>query len=533
MTGPSSSTILARPARGDARLPRPVNDPELLESWREDAAHYPGGRVEELFFPETEGEVAAILARGRPCLAVGAQSSLTGGATPRGETLISLARMNAIEREGPARVRCGAGVILADLGRTLREVGGYYPPVPTYDGATVGGNVATNAAGAATFRHGTTRDWVEALTVVTAWGEVLDIQRGSCRADDEGFRIASPLRGEVRIPVPRARRVAVRKNSSGYFGAPGMDLIDLFVGAEGTLGVVTEVGLRIVTPRPAWFVALVATEDDSQAVALTRALRELSEGPAPVAVSAIEYMDRACIELLLDDGADRRLGVAIDRRAGALLLVQVELPPDADAAGAFDALAGGAGDRGPLARLVALLEDFALLDRTVPVLPGEDARRDAVFALREAVPEGVGRRIAEARRVSGEPVSKSGGDVVVPFERFGEALTRYRRILDEAGLRHATWGHISDGNVHPNIMARNQAEMDVARRAQVEIGKAAIELSGAPMSEHGVGRNPVKQQLLALFQGADGIASMRAVRRALDPDGLLAPGVLWPKEEGR
>ncbi|MFT4571217.1 MAG: D-lactate dehydrogenase (cytochrome) [Hyphomicrobiaceae bacterium] len=537
MSTDSRSSVVTRSPRGEVVLPPCETDPEILAGWNEDAAHYPGGCCDELFFPRSEGEVAAILLRGRACLPVGSQSSLTGGATPRGGSLISLARMNAVELGAGPTVGCGAGTILADLAELLRDHDRYYPPVPTFDGATIGGNLATNAAGAATFRHGTTRDWVQGLTVVMPWGEVLELERDRCRADADGqFQILSELRGEVIVSVPSVRQPDVAKNSCGYFGRPGMDLVDLFVGAEGTLGVITSVRMRTISPRPSWFVVLVSPKDDASAVAVTNDLRELAADENAVAVSAIEYMDRACVELLAEDAIAEREALALDERAGAYLLIQVELPSDYDATRAYDELASGLNTAGPLARVARVLSDHGLLDGALPALPGEDGRRSALFAVREAVPEGVNRRVARAKRESGSTISKSGGDVIVPFARLAEALFAYRHILDDARLQHATWGHISDGNVHPNIIARNEAEMADAQAAQKAIALEAIRLGGAPMAEHGVGRNPLKQALLASFQGPEGMVSMRAVREALDPDGVLAPGVLWPGpdfEEGR
>ena len=124
---------------------------------------------------------------------------------------------------------------LVDLDTALAERGRYYPPVPTFTGAFVGGILATNAAGAATFKYGTTRDWARALTVVLANGDVLDIERGRTRAHEDGFFEIVLSDRTVRVPVPRYRMPDVPKVSAGYFAAAGMDLIDLFIGSEGTL----------------------------------------------------------------------------------------------------------------------------------------------------------------------------------------------------------------------------------------------------------------------------------------------------------
>ena len=203
-----------------------------------------------LHFPGVRRRLPPSSHRRPRVLPVGAQSSLTGGATPRGEVVLSTRALTAIGTPSTTRIRVGAGVPLNLLQRTLAAVGLYYPPVPTYDGAFVGGTIATNAAGAATFKHGSTRRWVEALTLVLANGDVLDVVRGETMASNAGWFEIESTTGELRrVPVPSYRMPDVPKLSAGYYARPGMDLIDLFIGAEGTLGIVLEATLKVV-PRP-------------------------------------------------------------------------------------------------------------------------------------------------------------------------------------------------------------------------------------------------------------------------------------------
>ncbi|RMF25071.1 MAG: FAD-binding oxidoreductase, partial [Deltaproteobacteria bacterium] len=577
-TEPANRIVARAPRRGSYQAPmRCTSDPDDLEGYLEDAAHYPGGACERVCRVRDEADVAELLAGATgPVLVVGAQSSLTGGATPRGGTVISTAQMGGIKEWLDGGVRVGPGLVLAELEQELRARELYYPPVPTYDGATIGGTVATNAAGAATFKYGSTRDWIAAITVVLTTGDVLDIRRGAvCAGADGVFEIERAGGEVVRVEVPGYRMPEVPKRSAGYFAAPGMDLIDLFIGSEGTLGVVTEIELRLVRPRPEWFAALVPVAGDAEALALVADMREQSlrtraggdEGGLDVA--AIEFLDRRCLELLAEDGARERTGISWPPSAGAALIVQAELPAGTTRAEAFEALAGATGRPGAsgsaaraerserdadrassrggragteqaegaaspsndpavrreivahrLGGLVRVLEQHGVLADVVPVLPGETARRDALFALREAAPEGVNRRIGEAKRAVDPSISKAGGDVIVPFDRLAEALARYREIMTGHGLDHAIWGHISDGNLHPNVIPRSREEMERAERAQLEIGEAAISLGGCPMSEHGVGRNPIKQELLRRLYGESGIEEMRRVKRALDPRGV-------------
>ena len=170
--------IRTRPPAGSAAIPTITRDPDILASFLEDAAHFPGGTAAGIATPVSEGEVAALVRAASSVLAIGAQSSLTGGATPRGEVLLNTSRLNRIVSSGDDWVRVQSGVSLVDLDAALAATGRHYPPVPTFTGAFAGGVVATNAAGAATFKYGTTRDWVRALTVVLANGDVLDVERG-------------------------------------------------------------------------------------------------------------------------------------------------------------------------------------------------------------------------------------------------------------------------------------------------------------------------------------------------------------------
>jgi D-lactate dehydrogenase (cytochrome) len=170
----------ARPPRGTPTA-AVQTDPDLLGGLLEDAAHFPGGHAAGVVFVEHEADIAAALQRAPAVLPIGAQSSLTGAATPRGELLLSTARQARVIELGSDFVRIQPGVPLVSLAATLAAHGRRYPPVPTYDGAFIGGTVATNAAGAATFKYGSTRDWVQALTIVLACGEVLDLTRGSSR----------------------------------------------------------------------------------------------------------------------------------------------------------------------------------------------------------------------------------------------------------------------------------------------------------------------------------------------------------------
>jgi D-lactate dehydrogenase (cytochrome) len=518
-------------------MPRVEHDPDVLASHLEDAAHFPGGFADGITTPGLEAEVAALIRTASSVLPIGAQSSLTGGATPRGELLLSTAGLNQIAAYGDDWVRAGAGVTLVELDAALAAIGKHYPPAPTFTGAFVGGVVATNAAGAATFKYGTTRAWVRGLTVVLASGDVLDIERGQIRAHAHGyFEIDLPA-GPVRVPVPRYRMPDVPKVAAGYFSAPQMDLIDLFIGSEGTLGVVTEVTLRVLRERPRACLAFVPFGGRTAALAFVGRLRDAARetwrthDPHGMDVSAIEHMDARCLALLREDGADRANGIAVPDGTNMALLITLELPPAMTPAMAFDQIGGALEPTAPdtpLVRFCRALDDAGVLEQVEIAVPGDAARERQLLALREAVPAGVNARVGRARQHDAR-IAKTAADMIVPFDRLDALLTIYDEEFRARGLDAAVWGHISDGNLHPNVIPRSLAECESGKAAILSFGREVIRLGGSPLAEHGVGRNPIKQQLLRELYGNEGIEEMRAVKRALDPTFKLAPGVLFPE----
>jgi len=236
--------------------------------------------------------------------------------------------------------------------------------------------------------------------------------------------------------------------------------------------------------------------------------------------------------VLREDGADRACGVAIPGTSAIALLVTLELPPATDGAQAFDEIGrareSDAPDT-PLVRFCRMLDGAGVLDRVEIAVPGATARQQQLLALREAVPAGVNARVGRAKQGIDPRIAKTAADMIVPFERVGELMAIYDEEFRRRGLDGAVWGHISDGNLHPNVIPHAYADIEAGREAILAFGREVRRLGGSPLAEHGVGRNAIKQQLLRDMYGDEGIAQMRAVKRALDPEWKLAPGVLFPR----
>jgi D-lactate dehydrogenase (cytochrome) len=213
--------------------------------------------------------------------------------------------------------------------------------------------------------------------------------------------------------------------------------------------------------------------------------------------------------------------------------VQLELSEALTASAAFDeiaaALSADPADTA-LTRFCRLMHVHGVFDQTELALPGDDRRIGQFLALREAAPIAVNRRVAEAKRAVDPRIEKTAADMIAPFDRLPDMLAMYRDGYASRGLDYAIWGHISDGNLHPNVIPRSYEDVIAGREAILEFGREVARLGGSPLAEHGVGRSALKQALLRELYGDAAIEEMRAIKRALDPEWKLAPGVIFERD---
>jgi FAD/FMN-containing dehydrogenase len=433
-----------------------------------DASGY-RGHAEQVFEPSSEEEVARILKRAAeervPVTLLGALTGVTGGASPQGGWALSLARFRRLDvardDDFGEHARVGAGVLLREVQNAAAGAQLFYAPDPTENTSSIGGNIAANASGSRSFRYGATRDHVLALRVVWMDGRIVEYRRG------EAVDFDVPA-----IPLPRTT-----KHSAGYRLAPGVDVVDLLVGSEGTLGVVTEAVLRLL-PMPGEITGGVVFFP-SEAAALGAVDRWR---PMP-GLRMLEYLDGASLQLM-------------ETPLAAALMIEIEGEPDLDLSGALEAeswFATTAADR-------------------------ERFRR-----FRHALPERVNARLRQSGFV------KLGTDYAVPLDRNREMLSIYRTVLEhEFPGQSVIFGHIGDAHLHINILPESQAQYERALGVTTDLAREAVRLGGTVGAEHGLGKR--KAHLLAIQFSSEAIAAMRAVKRRLDPQWLLGPGTLFTME---
>ena len=485
------------------------------------------GRADSVSFPKTEEDVKRHLARARdlkmPVTIQGARTGIAAGAVPDGGHVLNLSRMNCIlglrrdEATGEFRLTVQPGLLLADLRKylkedaekTFRESGGryFFVPDPTESSASLGGMVACNASGARSFSYGATRRHVTRLRVILADGSAIELRRGEQKAAGRTFFMATDTGRRVEGMVPLYAMPDV-KNAAGYFAAENMDLVDLFIGAEGTLGVVTEIELRLIPlPKIMWGVMAFFPAEEP-AVQFAKGIRDLD--PRPVAV---EFFDHGALDLLRRQREKNPAFTGIpDMPVAWHTAVYVEYHGDVE-----DAVESA------VMHLSETMSDCGG-DGNATWISSDEREMERLKDFRHAVPEAVNLLIDERRKK--EPgLTKLGTDLAVPDDALEEMLALYHKGLAEEKLEYVMFGHIGDNHLHVNIIPNSLEEYERGKTLYLRWARHVVVLGGTVSAEHGIGK--LKKALLKEMYGATGIDQMQALKRVFDPAGMLNPGNLF------
>jgi D-lactate dehydrogenase (cytochrome) len=498
------------------------------------------GTADGIAFPTSCEELCDLLRQAsqdhRRVTIQGARTGIAAGAVPDGGLIISLARMDRIlgvtfGPQGETRIRAQPGLTLQALRHfldgaaedtthwdpasraalaTLRTGRWMFTPDPTETSASLGGMVACNASGACSFAYGAIRRHIHRLAVALPDGDLLDLERGVHKAAGRQFRLTTRSGRVLAGPLPTYDLPAV-KNAAGYYAAPDMDLLDLFIGSEGTLGTIAEIELTLI-PRPPLTLGVVCfLPDEPRALDLVEWLRAPQPPHGASRPSAIEYFDRGVLNLLR---AARSHGAHLPPMADhgqEAIYVEYAVADDATLDACSAALAHWIESRGGSSD-----DTWASCD---------DLGRQRMREFRHAAPEYVNLRIAERKRQH-PGLTKLGTDLAVPDAFLRPVMAMYRRDLAAAALEYVVFGHIGDNHVHVNILPRDMPEYVQGKALYEAWARQVVAWGGSVSAEHGIGK--LKTNLLQVMYGADGIAQMRALKRLFDPAGLLGTGTLFP-----
>jgi FAD/FMN-containing dehydrogenase len=397
----------------------------------------------------------------------GAQTSTTGASITDTGMLLSLRSLDRISApdEKARTIKVEPGALVGQIKRAAAAAGLLFAPDPTSEEeSTIGGAIACNASGARTYKYGATRRHVRALKVVMASGELLEFRRSD-----------------------------LEKNTVGY--AFAHDPIDWFIGSEGTLGIIVEAELSLL-PLPRHVIGLaVLFRAEREALNFVIATRESSA----VSARCIEYFDERAIEIARSTAS----GGVVSADAGAMVYVEEEINDDLDST---------------LARWLELVEAIAA-DFEPLVFDGEARLREA-RKIRHSIPATMNERGSKYRESGGRKIST---DWAVPYRKLPEAIQTARSLVKERGIEQPViYGHAGNGHPHQNFIARDAREVTTIEGVVEETLKRVLALRGTVAAEHGIGK--IKRRWLPLQMNPLQISMMTAVKKELDPNGILAPG---------
>ncbi|MGY5858198.1 MAG: FAD-binding oxidoreductase [Candidatus Thorarchaeota archaeon] len=515
-----------------------VDQAEITDTYAlylDDESHSFDGTVEKIVFPSSEAEVAGLMKlafeSGTGVTIQGGRTGLTGAAVPLGgiamnlEKMTNLLYMDYTESEGLYSIAADAGVTLEDLvkavstknldalenkgtekqqaalSKFLGESDTFTFPVdPTEMSAWVGGIVACNASGAKTYKYGAVRDWVYRIRVVLANGDILDINRGDVTSKDGKFVISLSDGTDVEVTVP-SYKMPDTKNAAGLYAKPDMDLIDLFIGSEGILGVITlaELGLHKLPANIMTVMAFFPSEDDA-----VNFVYDIRAPESIVKMDFIEYFGPNAIEMIKDKASSAGITVpAMKDDTKSIVFFEFSYTEE------------------QMEEMIMALEmvlnkhntssesSWAGLDWT---------ELEKMKSVRHFVPETVNGLIAQ-RKAQYNKVHKIGTDMAVPDEALRDYLKFYRSTLEAQGMEYVIFGHIGNNHLHVNMLPRNNEEVDQGMDNYMTFAKRAVELGGTVAAEHGIGK--LKRAFLEAMYGESGIKEMQDVKKAIDPKWLI------------
>lgn len=511
------------------------------------------GTAQSISFPKTEEEIISGLMecahKNMEITTQGARTGLAASAVPFGGHIINLSKMNKVvgaryDKESERFfLRVQPGVLLAEVRKYLmnksfvtldwddqsREALNYmeknqwfYSTDPTEISASIGGMTACNASGAKSFRYGSTRDHVEALRVVLADGDVLSIKRGQCMAKDGHFKLVTENGRTIKGELPKYKMPDVKKNTSGYYNKPNMDMIDLFLGSDGTLGIISEIEIELNKKQVANWGITVFMPDEDKALDLVRAARgeKIFEDIKPLYLnpSAIEFFSHDALEMLkVQQKTNPAFSSIQEIKDEYHTAVYIEIEGDSD-----DEIWNGIDSLGTCITKLGGDEDATWVANNPTSL-------EKLHSFRHACPECVNMQIDIAKKTDSR-ITKLGTDMSVPDDKLKQVMKMYNEDIQKNNLHAVIFGHVGNNHLHVNTIPRNMEEYKKGKELYLMWAEKIAAMGGAVSAEHGVGK--LKVPFLQKMYNSEELDEMRSLKKLFDPDQLLNRGAVFPYEKG-
>ncbi len=455
-----------------------ITDQDIIKSFCTDASDYQG-HAEALVRPTSLAEVIEVVKEANSkkisITPIGNRSSLTGSAAPSGGWILDTSQMSKIidinHKENFALSE--PGIMLSDFKRKILDEGLFYAPDPTSEKECFfGGSIATNASGSRTFKYGSTRKYVRALEVVLASGEVLNL-----------------------------RRPSIEKNTFGYI--PFQNMVDLFVGSEGTLGVITKTEVDLIKKPENFFGGLIFFSHLNEALDFVVSIRkELLNNNPIITPRAVELFDHHGLKIIHPESPFK-----IPDEAKAAIFFEQEYTSS------FEDI---------LSNWLSFLEKSkALLETTV--IAKQPKQQDDLRRLRHKVPSHL---FEEGSNYVKEGGGKVSTDWSVPISKIHEIINYAETLAKEAKIDEPViYGHIGNGHPHYNFIAKNSIEKAQILEVVHKTCQRAVSVGGTIAAEHGIGK--IKKDFIKYYYPKPILNAMEALKHSLDPNGIMSPGNIF------
>jgi D-lactate dehydrogenase (cytochrome) len=470
------------------------------------------GKAKKVFLPESQNELIELV---KNCFEknininlFGSGTGLTGGAVSQNNNafIISTEKLNKFQlNRNKLKVTIEPGVIYSDLDKTLKENDLFFPPNPTETSSSLGGNIATNASGSRTFKYGSTRNYVERLKVVVGTGEIIEINRGEIFEKNGKISLQAYSGNSIELEISDINMPDI-KNTTGYYLKEGMDAIDLFIGSEGTLGVILEADLRVVPLYDKILGLIIFFDDNQKMLDFVEEAREESLENHGVDISVVggigarlmEYFDERSLNVL------RKFYDQIPVKAKSAIWIEQEYDEDNE----------------PLVldSWFKLIEKHtSLTDETWTALNPKEHKLFAEF--RHKLPEQVYENLTT------NDLRKIGTDTAVYSEDFEEYYGWLYKELEKLEIPYLVFGHIGNSHLHANLFYSGEKQYEKSMDFYNRFVDKTLKLGGTVSAEHGIGK--IKKTYLEKMYGEEAINIMKNIKKKLDPKTILNQGNLF------
>ncbi len=465
-----------------------------------DAANVKGD-CDSVYFPTTAQEISEILIEANKkktkVTIAGNGTGLTGGRVPQGGIVISMAKFTNFEIDESHKIaRVEAGVLLSEIKSKVEEKNLFYPPDPTENNCFLGGTIATNASGAKSFKYGSTRNFINSIEIVLPNGEIFEICRGENFAVDGKLKI-----GDFEINLPKIQMPKV-KHAAGFYIQKEMDLIDLFIGSEGTLGIITEAEIRLIEKSENYFSAVLFFDDEVKSLEFVAEIREKSVRNRnlddEINALAIEYFDFFALQFLKKEFPQ----IKNHHKAAVWIEQEINSANEEIIAGKwFDIIGLFAAD----------LENSWIATDIKTRREFQDFRHTISWKISEYIARKNFRKI--------------GTDTAVPNDKFVAFYNYSRSLVESKNIHFVSYGHFGDSHLHLNMLPENEDEYINSKEIYKQICQKAVDFGGTVSAEHGIGK--LKREIFELMFSDEEIREMAKIKKLLDKNLILNFGNIF------